>query len=99
MNRTVFRVSLMEGNWKKKPHTLDIREAIYDRLEHEWVEDYRLRFVETGEDDLLTFEVTCIQDCDGPGWERLRDAIYMALLTFEPEYETMIDVEETAFYN
>lgn len=97
MNRTVFRVGLMSGNWKKKLSTLAIREAIYASLEHEWVEEYRVKFTEPGEDDLFAFEVTCLQEPHGPGWERLKDAIYMSLLTFEPEYETMIDVEENEF--
>ena len=100
MSRVVCRIVLSEGTWKTPPSKHGARgllRSIFPTPTDGEVPPHppmltRLRFEEPGEDEILVAEATVRprhRHC-----EIVRDDIVEALLAaFQPEYESMVEVE------
>lgn len=88
-----FRLSLYEGNWRRKPLKQAIEELFAD--DYPFGSDCFLvgyDFVEPDEDVAVAIELTVATDWSDA--EHVRDGIIEEFLDrFDPEYESMIEVE------
>jgi len=100
VSRAVYRIALSEGTWETKPSKRTVQQLLRSIFpppaRNEWppyrATLARLRFEEPGEDEMLAAEAVVRLRC----WhnETVRDEIIMALLgEFQPEYESMVEVE------
>ena len=100
MSRVVCRIVLSEGIWENQPSKRAVREA----LRSAWPPRthvgsvpppptlVRLGFDEPGDDEALVAEAVVDARCCHA--ETIRDDIVGALLaSFQPEYESMVEVE------
>lgn len=93
MVRVMFRVLLYNGLWKRNPTEKAIESILNQSLSGKSLVD-ELEFVQPSED--VAFEIEFIVDVDVV-WgdpEHIRDEIIERLLhKFEPEFESMVEVE------
>jgi hypothetical protein len=96
----VCRIALSEGKWEIQPSKHGVREllrSIFPPSEDDEVPPdsptlTRLRFEEPEEDEILVAKAT-VRNCQRHN-EIVRDDIIQALLAeFQPEYESMVEVE------
>jgi len=89
IERATLRILLFDGRWERKPTRKSIERTL--RVFKQIVE---LEFPTPEEDVLFEIEVVVDADLDWGDHENVSDRITERLLRrFEPEYESMIEVE------